>query len=956
MSLPQVDFDTIGSVGSVIGAALESSGHYLQSEVLQILDSGLGTSLGAFIFVMGAVSAIFIYAVGGNYKYGLWFLVGVPLFFFIVNTRVPSTGARWQMGSRIFNQTFVHQAAYNTAGTTGPLQTESGETVQVSAIFAQWNIFTSAVVQRFVTLLDRADDGFSNLQFLSRGDRYFELFNLDVTDPKLKFFFDNVISMQCADVYAARVAVYDENIDIGRKERLRCQLYEEGSSRRTSLGAGSYPKNNPVLWNEVIAYRQGIVNSCNPAEQAVAQCGDASCPEPFQVNQTTFSCNELWDILVFLFKTHADQLINDVILSDDPELIPTEPMFVEMLKKFRGQPTSDNPFSSLPTDDTQASIAMINEVAARMILRQLSSVNMDATKWATQVNPETWNLKGNDSNQDIARSIRELSTAIEYLHKGNFITYVLSLPYLQGLGLFLLSLSFPFFAMAVIAPGHGKTMLLWFGLWFWIKSWDIGMAIVMVIDKLLYALLPHGPPLGEADMRDPGKAFKVLLEVDPAYSSFVYYNLLAACMAAIPVLTGILVQRGGQELMNAINQGFQNFGGRVGHSMSQYQRNLQAQAHAARSKGRVYNQLARGFDEAWQRSGMDQVMTGRAAMEGMRRAFASGNKWGGPGIAAALAKAESTRQGQMALQRFKIELAKEVYDTATDSYTRYQEGRLAGLGMFARRLTNEFYGDELVNLLAQSHNPNLGSTDFESQMWKSFGRFPVSGRAQDAALASLRNFGGAAAGVFMNESGEVTLQSVIDGLVGTAGTFFEVRDKVLDPEAAVAPEVQTEYRGSPQQFAQQANSILQDTFAVQDRALMLGIADSFSGLDPMYNDGERYGLFALTPGEFRHANERLGVLSDPNLDIFNPEHNTRAAAVLFRERLNILDKAPADTRLPTADSSFGARATAILTVQFGGIDGNYRVQEDGEGLRAAEQFVRNQGVEQRAERFYQELR
>ena len=71
---------------------------------------------------------------------------------------------------------------------------------------------------------------------------------------------------------------------------------------------------------------------------------------------------------------------------------------------------------------------------------------------------------------------------------------------------------------------------------------------------------------GQAE--DPAQAFRLLLQADPTYSVQTYYNLLATCLAAVPIITGFLVKKGGGEVMDAVNQGFTGFGGKIGGSMT----------------------------------------------------------------------------------------------------------------------------------------------------------------------------------------------------------------------------------------------------------------------------------------------------------------------------------------------------------------------------------------------------
>lgn len=133
-----------------------------------------------------------------------------------------------------------------------------------------------------------------------------------------------------------------------------------------------------------------------------------------------------------------------------------------------------------------------------------------------------------------------------------------------------------------------------------------------MLDDLLYNILPHGPPITNTMLEnDPAGTFKAILEVDPAYSVQTYYNVLATLITAVPVLTGVLVKRGGSEVVHAVAQGYQNFSGRIGFAMMQYQLSLRNQDHAERvTKNEIIAQ--RG---AFMRSLQDPVVVAALGFE-----------------------------------------------------------------------------------------------------------------------------------------------------------------------------------------------------------------------------------------------------------------------------------------------------------------------------------------------------
>jgi hypothetical protein len=177
---------------------------------------------------------------------------------------------------------------------------------------------------------------------------------------------------------------------------------------------------------------------------------------------------------------------------------------------------------------------------------------------------------------DISQDLRIMARSHEYQGKGDYLTGMLSMPYLQGLALYFLTAAFPLFAFALLVPGRHHTFMLWFGLWFWVKFWDFGFAVVMVLDELLYYLMPRGPFMSETTLGDPGEAFRLLLQSDPSYSMSTQYNILATAIGAVPILCGIFIKKSAGDVVDAISNGVSSFGGRVGGSMTSNARGLMA--------------------------------------------------------------------------------------------------------------------------------------------------------------------------------------------------------------------------------------------------------------------------------------------------------------------------------------------------------------------------------------------
>ncbi|MCC6932424.1 MAG: hypothetical protein IT292_04125 [Deltaproteobacteria bacterium] len=127
--------------------------------------------------------------------------------------------------------------------------------------------------------------------------------------------------------------------------------------------------------------------------------------------------------------------------------------------------------------------------------------------------------------------------------------YALQLPYWQGLILYLLAAAYPFVALIVLVPNRAQSMLTYFLTWLWVKSWDIGMAIIMVTDRIIWNIFPK-TDIGVRikDMSFQSMEFETILQeamrVDPTYNLHSYYMMISMGIFAIPAITGLLILKG----------------------------------------------------------------------------------------------------------------------------------------------------------------------------------------------------------------------------------------------------------------------------------------------------------------------------------------------------------------------------------------------------------------------------
>ena len=67
--------------------------------------------------------------------------------------------------------------------------------------------------------------------------------------------------------------------------------------------------------------------------------------------------------------------------------------------------------------------------------------------------------------------------------------WALMMPYVQGILLYVIIVAYPLAAMAMVIPGYWKAFFTWVTFFAWIKMWDVGFAVVQVLERSVWATM-----------------------------------------------------------------------------------------------------------------------------------------------------------------------------------------------------------------------------------------------------------------------------------------------------------------------------------------------------------------------------------------------------------------------------------------------------------------------------------
>ncbi len=70
------------------------------------------------------------------------------------------------------------------------------------------------------------------------------------------------------------------------------------------------------------------------------------------------------------------------------------------------------------------------------------------------------------------------------------------MPHMQGILVYFLVIAYPFAAMVMVLPGYYKAFMTWVSFFAWVKLWDVGFAVVTVLERSVWAMIGNTTTVG----------------------------------------------------------------------------------------------------------------------------------------------------------------------------------------------------------------------------------------------------------------------------------------------------------------------------------------------------------------------------------------------------------------------------------------------------------------------------
>ncbi len=556
------------SSGTLICAVLETLGGYYQSFILDKLSAALVQPVAVLLYVSAVMIALARFLMRGKLdSLFLWIVIGPFLLFQVLLTRTQSPGTIWSFAGQPRNQSdvWVEVRDYLGMPATGPeAGTPPPNPPMVASLYLKFNNLTSAAVRNISGVLAGAKTTI-DLSFILNSQIASGMRSGSVSDTGLHQLIHGPFLRDCNGMLRAaegmkdetksrnsqieqeRVYADSERVIVNPREASH-QVFDYLATLKTKYPAGF----DIAITGEPAQMATWLdQNTAQMTEKVATDTGPTSTDEARASLPETITCKAVWNLVTFgLFEFGARENAQRLILGESAGIAPDEVLSDLLLIKER---------ENLTGIERARMLQVSTRVAASYLLRN----ELRRQSGAAFINE--YSKKGftvpvieGPGERDLSALERTRTQFLEWKERSGVFAVASTLPYYQGIGLYILSVAFPFFAVLLVIPGRHSGFLMWFFLWLWLKSWEIGFTVVMLLSDLLFQLFNYGRDLNSVDLQEGWKSdlathMFALRELDPSFQLTTVYGITGACLSAVPIISSYLILgslKGGAALMS----------------------------------------------------------------------------------------------------------------------------------------------------------------------------------------------------------------------------------------------------------------------------------------------------------------------------------------------------------------------------------------------------------------------
>ena len=538
----------MGGVGHLVSATLQTKGLIDQAQMLSENGRYILEWIAALFWLFSVVMSIGAVAVFGEYRKALYFLIGPALFFFMISPDASTDGVSVRIGDRIEKRIGeqkillqwigaiggeLNSTAPDSAGLSDPdnMKITKTEFVKISRFFAIFDSVVSEMIQKLVSQIINTNNK-DDLRFIAR-ERALNFALMGSSEDEAGYMrlviktHESLCSKLMSDWYTAASAL---------TRTYGSSVMSEGDNNSRVKAMQAAHIENAQKWNTTEIPVDAEVQKYLTRKD-IKSFDDVTRP----YNAT---CKEVWSWVAEASKKLAEERLKpESFLGVDgkPGNVPIDLALKDVNAALASR--SGDPNWSLQSDplkmpnDVPTKVASAARDVLAMYIYKNTVRNTPAGALQSQVfHRSPFNAQRYDQTMrhGMAGEVHGEFFKLKY--------FALTIPYIQGLLLYVLSVAFPIFSIFLVMPGRASSFIVWCFLWVWVKSWDVGFALVHVARDILWYLMSsrinvHGV---QVNWNEPTSILGIISNNDPLTGQNVYWQIVSLLTCLVPFLTAHL--------------------------------------------------------------------------------------------------------------------------------------------------------------------------------------------------------------------------------------------------------------------------------------------------------------------------------------------------------------------------------------------------------------------------------
>lgn len=503
-----------GSAYNLVTAAWANIGYMTHSDFLHLV-TGTGFGLWAPLFyIMGAIGGLIGIALNSPPKNWTWLMIGPGIFSFLVGTTKDVSGVAWRVAGKyqpmeevwkdaetgIGNTYLVKRLGLSVNKNDGP-----GGQYPVAWTLVFLDGLFSSTTNRIVSWIGigsqegtgGADSNLAQKEGDGTGPWYIlanlkwgmleNIVGVNARDPDVRDALVTFLASECGDQFK-------KGVDTGaysaasqsRGSSLPSAVLKDGASGSilsftgANLNFGSYKKFVHGMDTEVIPTPRSIIRLFNQPKSTQGSFREFT--EKWRNNDDADNsgrtveivCSEYLWVVIQALRWESGHAFWQLVRSS-PNGFTRTALLKSLFYGWDIRQTSTSQWAS----DAQLEDFVKQLIFLHMLKNELL--------FAPQITETGQRFAPSEQTRNFTEAyVRDQGSRSK---AGELYNWAVMMPHVQGILTYLVCISYPFACMLMVIPGHWKALFTWVTFLAWVKTWDIGFAIVHTLERSVWAMI-----------------------------------------------------------------------------------------------------------------------------------------------------------------------------------------------------------------------------------------------------------------------------------------------------------------------------------------------------------------------------------------------------------------------------------------------------------------------------------